>query len=146
MENASTVKNIILAALAAIGGGIANMLGGWDAALKVLVICMAVDYITGLIVAAVFKNSGKSETGALDSRAGFKGLFKKASILLLVLVAAQVDIVTGMDSVARTAVILFYIANEGLSVVENLGLMGLEYPPFIKNALEALRDKGNSHK
>ena len=86
------------------------------------------------------KKSTKSETGALDSRAGFKGLVKKGVVLLVVLVAAQLDGLIG-GTFSRTAVILFYCANEGLSVLENVGVMGVEYPQFLKNALEALKEK-----
>lgn len=138
---ATTIKNSIVAALAVGGGIISNLLGGWDAALQVLLICMAADYITGMIVAGVFKHSRKSDSGALDSRAGFKGLMRKFSILLVVLLAAQLDTVIG-GTFSRTAVILFFCANESLSVLENVGLMGVEYPKFLKNALEALKDKG----
>ena len=88
MENVVHIKNAVLAALAALGTFVANALGGWDAALQVLIGLMAADYVTGLIVAGVFKRSGKSETGALESRAGFKGLVRKCTILMLVWVAA----------------------------------------------------------
>lgn len=135
--------NLIVGALSVTGGIISNLLGGWDAALRVLIICMAVDYLTGLIVAGVFQHSRKTDTGALDSRAGFKGLMRKFSILLVVLLAAQLDTVIG-GTFSRTAVILFFCANESLSVLENVGLMGVEYPAFLKNALEALKDKGDS--
>lgn len=140
MMDAVKIKNWTFAVLATIGGYLGNLLGGWDAALQILIIIMAVDYITGLIVAGVFKKSTKSETGALDSRAGFKGLVKKGVVLLVVLVAAQLDGLIG-GTFSRTAVILFYCANEGLSVLENVGVMGVEYPQFLKNALEALKEK-----
>jgi toxin secretion/phage lysis holin len=140
---ATTIKNGIIATLAVVGGIISNLLGGWDTALQVLIICMAVDYITGLIVAGVFRHSRKTESGALDSRAGFKGLIRKFSTLLVVLLAAQLDTVIG-GTFSRTAVILFFCANESLSVLENVGLMGVEYPKFLKNALEALKDKGDT--
>ena len=140
---ATTIKNSIIATLAVGGGSISNLLGGWDAALQVLISCMAVDYITGLIVAGVFQHSRKTDSGALDSKAGFKGLMRKFSMLLVVLLAAQLDTVIG-GTFSRTAVILFFCANESLSVLENVGLMGVEYPKFLKNALEALKDKGDN--
>lgn len=100
-------KNTLLAAFAAAGSAVINLLGGWDAALQVLVAAMAVDYITGLVLAGVFHRSGKTETGALESQAGFKGLMRKGVILLLVFLAVMLDRVTGYDFV-RTAVCLFF--------------------------------------
>ena len=145
MENVVHIKNAVLAALAALGTFVANALGGWDAALQVLIGLMAADYVTGLIVAGVFKRSGKSETGALESRAGFKGLVRKCTILMLVWVAAMLDRLTGAAYI-RTAVCLFFIGNEGLSILENTALMGVKYPAFIRNALEAMQDKGDGGK
>ena len=118
MENVVYIKNAVLAALAALGTFVANALGGWDAALQVLIGLMAADYVTGLIVAGVFKRSGKSETGALESRAGFKGIVRKCTILMLVWVATMLDRLTGAAYI-RTAVCLFFIGNEGLSILEN---------------------------
>jgi len=140
-EKAAAIKNAALAALASAGSLLAGALGGWDAVLETLLACMAVDYVTGMVVAGVFKKSGKSEGGALDSRAGFRGLCRKGAVLLCVLVAARLDTLLG-GGYARTAVALFFIGNEGLSVLENLGLMGVPYPAFLKNALEALEEKG----
>lgn len=139
MEN---MKNMILAAVAAVGGCVANALGGWDGSLALLLAMMAADYITGLLVAAVWKRSNKSKTGALDSRAGFLGLCRKGAILLVVWVAVMLDHALGVGY-ARTAVCLFFAGNEGLSLIENLGLMGVPFPKFLKGALEALRDKGD---
>ena len=113
--------------------------------MQVLIGLMAADYVTGLIVAWVFKRSGKSETGALESRAGFKGIVRKCTILMLVWVATMLDRLTGAAYI-RTAVCLFFIGNEGLSILENTALMGVPYPAFIKNALEAMRDKGDGAK
>jgi toxin secretion/phage lysis holin len=141
--DANQIKNAVLAALASVGSLVANQLGGWDAALQALVGFMAADYITGLIVAGVFKRSGKSEGGALDSRAGFKGIVKKCAVLVLVWMGAIMDGVIGADYI-RTAVALFFIANEALSVIENIGLMGVPYPPFLKSALEAIKDKNSN--
>lgn len=136
------IKDVILAALAALGAFITNALGGWDAVLNLLVAMMAADYITGLAVAAVFKRSNKSESGTLDSKAGFRGLVKKCAILLLVYIAVLLDAAVGTHYV-RSAVVLFFIGNEGLSLLENIGLMGVKYPAFMRNMLEALRDKGD---
>ena len=137
------IKNGVLAALAAVGTFVAHALGGWDAAMQVLVALMAADYITGVLVAAVWKRSNKSESGTLDSKAGFKGLLKKGMILLLVWLGVLLDNALGAAYV-RTAVVLFFIGNEGLSLLENLGLMGVPFPEFLKKALEALREQGNA--
>lgn len=136
------IKNCVLAAMAAVGTFVANALGGWDAAMKVLVALMVADYITGWLVAAVWHRSNKSATGALDSNAGFKGLCKKGGILLIIWVATLLDSAIGAAYV-RTAVILFFIGNEGLSVLENLGLMGVPYPKFLNKMLEALQEQGD---
>ncbi|MEG0764608.1 MAG: phage holin family protein [Pseudoflavonifractor sp.] len=142
-RNFAAVKTAALAVLAAVGSVASAALGGWDAALQTLLIFMATDCATGLMVAGVFKRSGKSEGGRLDSRAGFKGLCKKGAELILVLVAVRLDGLLGDAQYARMAVMLFFIGNEGLSVLENLGLMGVPYPAFIRNALEVMREQGD---
>lgn len=126
--------------LGAIGGGIAAAFGGWDTGMITLLIFMGVDYITGLIVAGVFKKSTKSETGALESRAGWKGLCRKGMTLLIVLIAAQLDKVIGSDFI-RDAVVIAYIANETISVIENAGLMGVPIPAIIQKAIDILNKK-----
>jgi len=140
--SAVQIKNGVLWVLAAVGSYTAHALGGWDAAMQVLVAMMAADYLTGVLVAGVWKKSGKSETGALDSKAGFKGLCKKGTILLVVWVSVLLDWALGVDYV-RTMTILFFVGNEGLSLLENLGLMGVPFPGFLKAALEALREEGD---
>ena len=137
------IKNCVLAVFAAVGTVISHALGGWDACMRVLVALMAVDYLTGVLVAAVWQRSNKSATGALDSKAGFKGLCKKGMILLLVWLGVLLDDAMGASYI-RTAVILFFIGNEGLSLLENLGLMGMPYPAFLQLALEALRDQSDN--
>ena len=144
MDNFAHIKNLTFAALAAAGAMIAQALGGWDMTLKALVAFMAADYVTGLLVAGVFRRSPKTERGALSSRAGFVGLVKKCDILLLVLLAVMLDNAAG-TSFIRSGVCLFFTANEGLSILENLGLMGVPYPQFLRDMLEAMRrqsDKG----
>ena len=141
--NAIQIKNGVLAALATVGTFVAHALGGWDAAMQVLVALMALDYLTGILVAAVWQRSNKSSTGALDSKAGFKGLCKKGMILLLVWLGVLLDNAFGTTYV-RMAVINYFIGNEGISFLENLGLMGVPFPEFLKKALEALRDQGDA--
>lgn len=120
-----------------IGSLIASLFGGWDIALQCLILFMAIDYISGLAVAGVFHRSPKTETGTLESRAGFKGLCRKAAVLCLVLMAHYLDLVIGADF-ARDAVCIGFIVNEGLSILENVGLMGVTYPDVIKRALDVL--------
>ena len=127
-----------------VGGTIAAAFGGWDAALATLVICMALDYVTGLIVAAVFHNSPKTPTGGLESRAGFKGLFRKGMMLAVVLVACRLDLVMGSTFI-RDGVIIAFVANEVLSIVENAGLMGVPIPSVITSAIEVLRHRSEEH-
>lgn len=143
MNNAVHMKNMVLGVLAMVGSAMAQALGGWDMALKVLIGFMALDYITGWLVAAVWHKSSKSETGTLASNAGFKGLIKKCMILALVWMAAMLDRVTGSDFV-RTAVCMFFIANEGLSILENTAIMGVPYPSFVKNMLDAMKKASDS--
>lgn len=115
-------------------------LGGWDYAMQLLVIAMVVDYCTGVMVAGVWHNSKKTESGRLESRAGFKGLCRKGAIIGLVLVAHYMDLAIGTQYI-RDAIVIGFAANEVFSILENLGLMGVEYPAVMKNALEALRGK-----
>lgn len=103
---------------------------------------MVADYGTGLITAGIFKASPKSKTGALESRASLKGLFRKGGILLMVFIAVQLDKVTGMELI-RNAVVTGFIASEGISIIENLGLMGLPMPAIIVKALDTLKQKAD---
>ena len=141
--DAVTVKNAVLCFFAAAGSVIANALGGWDSALRVLVAMMIADYVTGVLVALIWHKSNKTDDGTLSSKAGFKGLCKKGVIILIVWLAVLLDAAMSANYV-RTAVILFFIGNEGLSLFENVGLMGMPYPAFLKKALQALRDKGDN--
>lgn len=123
-----------------VGSFVASLFGGWDSALTTLLIFMGVDYITGLIVAGVFHNSGKSKTGTLESRAGWKGLCRKGMTLLMVLIACRLDLVMGASFV-RDAVVIAYIVNECISIIENAGLMGLPIPAALTKAIDVLKQK-----
>ncbi len=144
MNTALAIKNTALTVMAGIGTTIATFMGGWDMALQTLLIFMALDYISGLTVALVFKKSGKTESGAASSNASFKGIIKKVFMLVLVIVAVCLDNMLGTPNVARTALILFLVGNEGLSILENLGLMGVPFPTFVKNALAMLKEKNDN--
>ena len=126
-----------------IGSGLCWAFGGWDAAMAALLVCMAVDYISGSIVALVFHKSAKTETGAYNSAYGLKGLCKKGLMLLFVLVAVQIDLILNIDY-ARDAVCIGFCANEVLSIVENLGLAGIPMPQAITKALEQLQKKSTN--
>lgn len=141
MGNLIVIKNTAVVIAGVVGSGIAAAFGGFGVALQVLIMFIIVDYITGLVVAGLFQKSGKTENGALESRAGWKGLCKKVFTLVLVIVAAQVDRLIGQGSFVRDAVILTFVVNEGLSILENIGLMGVPLPDRLKNALEILKSK-----
>ena len=134
------MKEDFCTAVGLIGGAIASLYGGWDAALQTLIICMAVDYITGLIVAGVFHASPKTKTGTLESRAGWKGLCRKGMSLLIVLVACRLDAVMG-SSFVRDTVVIGFIANETLSIIENAGLMGVPIPKALARAVDILKQR-----
>lgn len=134
------MKELICTAMGLMGAAAAWAFGGWDAALTALVICMAVDYISGSTVALVFHKSRKTESGAYNSAYGLKGLCKKGLMLLFVVVAVQADRLLGADYV-RDAVCIGFCVNEILSIVENLGLAGVPLPQAVVKALEQLQDK-----
>ena len=133
-----------LAAVSVICTVIAEALGGWDHGLETLILCMAADYITGLLCALVWKRSSKSADGSFESKASCKGLLRKGMYLVLVLIAVRLDAATHTGSACRTAVILFFTANDGLSVLENLGVMGVPFPKFIRDAFAAMKQRAEN--
>lgn len=137
------MKNAICTALGMAGSFIASCFGGWSAALTTLLIFMVIDYITGLVVAGVFHKSPKTATGGLESKAGLKGLIRKGTMLLFVLIGFRLDVAVGTTYI-RDAVCIGFIANELLSIVENAGLMGLPIPKVITNAIDILKKKSDS--
>ena len=134
------MKEAVCTVAGLIGSALCWAFDGWDAALAALLVCMAVDYISGSIVALVFHKSTKTESGAYNSAYGLKGLCKKGLMLLFVLVAAQIDRVLGADYV-RDAVCIGFCVNEILSIIENLGLAGIPMPEAVIDALEQLQKK-----
>lgn len=140
--NIHGIKMAVCTATGIVGSVIASAFGGWDAAMITLICVMAVDYLMGILVAGVFHNSPKTENGTLESKAGWKGLCRKGMTLLIVLVAARLDIILGTGFI-RDAVIIGYIANETISIIENAGLMGVPIPEAIKKAIEVLQQKGS---
>ena len=141
MENIVTIKTMLCTVVSCVGSLVARAFGGWDAGLITLVLFMAVDYITGLMVAGVFHASEKTESGGLESRAGWKGLCRKGVTMLIVLIAQRIDIVAG-TSVVRDAVVIAYIVNETISITENAGLMGVPVPDRLMAAIDVLQGKG----
>ncbi|MDO4618441.1 MAG: phage holin family protein [Clostridia bacterium] len=136
------MKNIVLTITGVVGSALSILFGGLDSILLTLFICMAIDYITGFCVAAVFKKSPKTESGALESRAGYKGLVRKGMVLLVVLISNRLDIVMGTNFI-KDGVIVAYIVNDMVSIVENVGLMGVPMPKQIIKAIDILKEKND---
>lgn len=124
----------------AVGSFIASLFGGWDTGIGTLVLFMCIDFFSGLAVAGIFKQSTKTETGALESKAGFKGLCRKCMTLLFVLMAYRLDLAIGTNYI-RDMVIIGFMANELISIVENAGLMGLPLPAVLIKAIDVLKKK-----
>lgn len=122
------------------GSIIAGLFGGWDTAISTLLLFMVIDYVTGLMVAGIFKKSPKTKSGGLQSKIGWKGLAKKVGTLLMVLVAVRIDLLLG-TSYVRDGVCIAFILNEAISITENYGLMGGKMPVPLQKAIDLLQDK-----
>lgn len=125
------MKEISSSVISIICTGCVYLLGGWDVSLICLVIVIALDYISGTMKAFVSKS--------LSSKIGLYGLLKKIGLLLVVMLAVVIDRVTGNTGMIRNLVIYYFVANEGLSIIENLGQAGVPIPSSIKKALKALK-------
>jgi len=134
------MKNILCTAAGVVGSFIASLFGGWDTGIGTLVLFMVIDFFSGLAVAGIFKRSTKTKTGALESKAGFKGLCRKCMTLLFVLIAYRLDLAIGTNYI-RDMVIIGFMANELISIVENAGLMGLPLPAVLIKAIDVLKRK-----
>ena len=131
------MENIYKFTMAALGGIVGYLWGGWNALLGILLAFVIIDYITGFIAAGA--------EGKLSSEVGFKGIAKKILIFVLVAVAHLLDkALGGNNDIFRDAVIFFYLANELLSIIENCGRAGLPIPEVLKNAVEILKGKGEA--
>ena len=139
------MRKIVCATAGVIGSGAAYLLGGFDSTLTSLLLFMAADYITGIIVAGVFHKSNKTDSGSLKSVAGFKGLAKKCTILLFVMLAHRLDMETG-ENMFRDGVCFAFMANELISIVENAGLMGIKLPAIVERGIDILTQKGETIK
>lgn len=126
----------VLKAIIAVGGGAASyFFGGWSSLLSALIAFVIIDYVTGFFASAI--------EGKLNSEIGLIGIAKKVFIFVLVAVANIIDVSIGEGNIIRDATIWFYLANEGLSILENAGRIGLPVPDVIKRAIEILKGKGN---
>ena len=131
--------NTIQLIFSAVGGWLGYFLGGCDGLLYALTAFVVIDYVTGVMCAIINRE--------LSSAVGFKGIFRKVLIFLLVGIANIIDVqVIGTGAVLRTAVIFFYISNEGVSLLENAGHLGLPIPEKIKTVLEQLHDRAENGK
>ncbi len=122
---------------------LAYLLGGWDAALSIMFMAMGLDYFTG-ILCALMGHSSKTPSGRFLSSVAYRGLTKKLMMLVIVAVATMVDRLVGTDGVCRLAAIGFYVANEGMSVIENASAMGVPFPKGLLDTLERLRKRSDS--
>ena len=137
-----SLKGIFCSVVGVVCGIAVNLLGGWDSGRATPFICIVLDYVTGLIVAGVFNNSTKTRNGALESGAGLKGLVRKIMMIALIAVAYRIDIL--MDtSYVRYTVIIGFICNEVISLIENAGLMGVPIPNVLTKAIDVLKNKGD---
>jgi toxin secretion/phage lysis holin len=145
LTNARPLYFSVLAAMSAVGAWAVQALGGWDNSLQTLIAFMAIDYILGILIALVWHKSQKSEDGRFESHASLKGLIRKFSVLIIVFIAVKLDLLLHDSGYVRTAVIMFFIANEGFSIVENLGIIGVPMPEAVKNAFAAIKRQSESH-
>jgi toxin secretion/phage lysis holin len=138
------IRTIVCSIIGALGGWISYAFGGWNTSMVTLIIFMMIDYVTGLIVAGVFHASKKTNSGALESRAGFKGLCRKGVELFVVLIASQLDLLAGNSNIIRDAVVIAFICNETISIIENAGLIGVPIPSVIVQSIEMLNQQSSS--
>lgn len=125
------MKEIFNTVIAFFGTTIIYLFGGVDVAMNCLLIAIVIDYISGLIKAY--------ECKVLSSKIGFRGILKKVGVLLVVMLAVLIDRVTGETGAIRTLVIYYFVANEGLSIVENLAEAGVPIPKALKKALKVMK-------
>lgn len=138
------MKETIATVAGAVAGLLSWLVGGFDMPILALIICMAVDYATGLIVAGVFHTSPKTAGGGLDSQVGWKGLARKFVTILIVVIANLVDMMLGLHYI-RDAAIIGFCANECISILENAGHMGLPIPKVLICAIEELSAKAEEN-
>lgn len=138
------IKNTLCISLGVLGTFLATLFGGWSEDMITLIIVMSVDFIMGILIAAIFKKSPKSESGAVNSKSCFIGLCKKCVILAFVLIAHRLDISLNTNYI-KTATIISFIVNELISIIENAGIMGVPMPQVITRAIELLKQKDSNN-
>lgn len=126
--------------MTSIGSALSYFVGGTDTMFIVLCVFLAIDYVSGIVVALVFKNSAKTESGKLNSSVSFKGLCKKFFVVILVGVAHMLDVALGTNFI-RGGVIVAFISNETISIIENAGLMGIPIPNVLRKAIDILHER-----
>ncbi|WP_298483100.1 holin family protein [uncultured Ruminococcus sp.] len=134
------MKEWICAAAGTAGSFLIAAVGGWDLSLQILLAFMAVDFCTGILTAAVFHRSAKSQNGRLESRRCFQGICRKIAMLMLVAAGHAMDLLLGC-AILRNAVIIGFCTNEVISITENAGLMGVPLPAAWKNTVSVLSRK-----
>ena len=134
------MREMFYTVMLSIGSTLSYFIGGVDTMFIVLCVFLLVDYISGIIVAVVFKNSTKTETGKLNSSVSFKGLCKKFFVIALVGVAHFLDIALGTNFI-RGGVMVAFISNETISIIENAGLMGIPIPNVLRKAIDILQER-----
>ena len=122
-------------------GTVLYFIGGFDLFLEALLVCMVVDYLMGLTIAGIYKRSDKSDTGGLNSFVGWMGISKKITSLLFVIIAVELQKVTGLVGI-REGVIITLMTNEVISIIENAGTMGIPVPEQVSQMIDILRQKG----
>lgn len=133
-------KELFISIIGVSGSMITQLFGGWTTGIATMIIMMCLDWVTGLMVAGIFKTSDKSQNGGLNSSIGLKGICKKGMMMILVIVAHRFDLVIGTNYI-RDAVIIALIVNESISLLENAGLMGIPIPKILERAIDILKDK-----
>lgn len=134
------MREMFYTSMLAIGSALSYFIGGVDTMFVVLCVFLLVDYISGIIVASVFKKSTKTESGKLNSAVSFMGLCKKFFVIILVGVAHLLDVVLGTNFI-RGGVVVAFISNETISIIENAGLMGIPIPCQLEKAIDILQDR-----
>lgn len=133
-------KELFISIIGVSGSMITQLFGGWTTGIATLILMMCLDWVTGLMVAGIFKTSDKSQNGGLNSSIGLKGICKKGMMMILVIVAHRFDLVIGTNYI-RDAVVIALIVNESISLLENAGLMGIPIPKILERAIDILKDK-----
>ena len=138
------LKDTVFGAAGVVAAFITSSLNEIPESVILLVILILADYISGIVVAGVFHKSSKTEMGRLESRAGWKGLCRKVAVLVLVYICHHIDLTMGTNGLIMRAVVIGFALNEMLSLIENVGLMGVPMPGALTQAVEMLKRKADA--